>query len=68
MKNRPRKPHCPRCKHTGFRLSKAVDGRPLFTCDKCGEWWTNGHSGEPYIQHVMEVKGLPKGKETNDIP
>jgi hypothetical protein len=33
----------------GFFASRALDGRPLFTCSKCGATWTNGYSGEPYL-------------------
>lgn len=51
---RKRKPRCPRCRHTGFRKSKAGDGRPRFTCDKCNETWTCGKTGGDFTAAAMK--------------
>jgi len=36
---------CPRCLVGGYNETKAIDGRPLFTCSRCDYEWTCGHSG-----------------------
>ena len=33
----------------GFSADYAPDRRPRFTCSKCGETWTAGYSGQPYL-------------------
>jgi ribosomal protein S27AE len=53
MKKKTTRPVCGRCRHPGFRLSMAEDGRPRFTCDKCGNTWTCGLSGGEYLAHAM---------------
>lgn len=46
--NRARKACCPRCHHTGYSESVALDGRPLFTCGQCAHQWTRGKDGGEY--------------------
>lgn len=58
MKKKTTRPVCGRCHHPGFRLLKADDGRPRFTCDKCGNTWTCGLSGGEYLAHAMKEKTL----------
>ncbi len=45
-RDRPKKPRCGRCLHPGYDVDrKTHDGRPRFTCQRCGEWWTAGKDG-----------------------
>jgi transposase-like protein len=37
---------CPRCRHPEAEQSVAPDGRPKYTCTKCGWWWTDGVKGQ----------------------
>lgn len=63
--NRPRTrhPHCARCLHSGFSVEPApADQRPLFTCSSCGNRWTNGLGGEPYLARALKLAGLTEGK------
>jgi hypothetical protein len=53
---RANKPRCPRCNHPGYWRSNAADGRPAYECDKCGDWWTCGHSGGEYEGHEMGAR------------
>ena len=45
------KPCCPRCRHPGYwRVPLTFSRkRPGFQCDKCGNYWTFGVSGVPYV-------------------
>jgi hypothetical protein len=43
-------PRCPKCHTGGYRVSKAPDGRPEFTCTQCSYYWTCGKDGGKYIQ------------------
>jgi transposase-like protein len=45
QKVRPVKPACPKCRGKGYTTSRAVDGRPKFTCTSCGHIWTAGTRG-----------------------
>ena len=40
---RERKVRCARCRHPEALRSEATDGRPAYTCTKCGHHWTNGY-------------------------
>lgn len=33
---------CARCLVGGITISTAWDGRPMFTCTRCGHQWTEG--------------------------
>lgn len=61
-----RRPTCPRCKHPGFRQSTAHDGRPKFTCDSCGNEWTNGKDGGEYVQWRMGYLHAPRKDDDHD--
>lgn len=43
---------CPQRCGGALQQDKAFDGRPRFTCSKCGHVFTNGKSGEPYASVV----------------
>ena len=44
------KPCCPRCHHPEYKEEESsYDKRPEFTCTKCGNVWTCGLSGGPYV-------------------
>lgn len=38
----PKGQGCPSCGHRGVIMSSAFDGRPSYTCDNCGNHWTDG--------------------------
>ncbi len=44
---------CPRCLTGGYRLDEpAFDGRPSFTCDSCGNYWTEGKDGGESMKNL----------------
>ena len=48
---------CLFCKSHDVRFDGgAVDGRPKFKCGSCGNWWTCGHRGGPWIEHCDDPK------------
>lgn len=55
MKMRNKQSPCPRCKHPEFEVMSAQfpggggDGRPRFKCTACGDTWTSGHHGKPFL-------------------
>ena len=51
---------CPHCKSADVRYidddhyDRMDRLRPLFACGSCGEWWTAGRTGKPYIDFARE--------------
>jgi len=54
---------CPRCKHPEYKVGKASDGRPRFTCTSCGDSWTSGHSGGKFLETGKRAKIRPGEKK-----
>lgn len=52
------KPRCPTCHHPDYTTGIAADGRPCFTCVKCGRWWTCGKDGGEWADnaHTTEAR------------
>ena len=48
-------PRCPFCALGGYRQGTAYDGRPMFTCERCGHVWSQGKSGGKYALHNSET-------------
>lgn len=52
MSRQSRLCRCPQRCGGGLEQSSARDGRPRFTCTKCGHTFTAGKDGEPYASAV----------------
>lgn len=46
---------CPRCFHPEYELEEPeIEGmKPAFICTSCGNRWSNGLSGFPYIKYCI---------------
>jgi hypothetical protein len=48
---------CERCGSKGFTWDRfSVDGRPVFYCSTCGDIWSYGKDGGPYMKYAKTAK------------
>ena len=57
MNSTGKHPKCPQCRVSGYTQGVAPDGRPKFTCQRCGYWWTNGKDGGEYLVSATHQQG-----------
>ena len=50
MSAKSKKPTRPRCHLGGYATSTTTDGRPSFSCTRCGHTWSCGKSGGMYLR------------------
>jgi hypothetical protein len=64
------KPRCQRCLHPDYTQDRAIDGRPRFTCRRCGARWTCGQSGGRWaVAKAREAQAVDDiGIPSRDIP
>ena len=52
IKIKVKKIACGRCYHKGFDQVNGLNNRPLFICQQCGNQWSSGIDGKPYIEYA----------------
>jgi len=53
---------CPRCIKGGYAQDIALDGRPRFTCSRCGHYWTCGKDGREYELYHVSFGDVARGR------
>lgn len=54
-----KEPCCPMCGHPEFTVTPPIEGetiKPYFKCTNCGNGWTSGRDGKPYISSKFALQ------------